>query len=181
MVRGGPVGLTRGSEDAESGLAGYTVQTDDRDGSQPLIFGRPRVDLPIEGRFAPSQPLQDFALPVKELPVDAVVRRTGPLFVPLVDRQNRWQLKHFCQVLGREEDGPLIEGLGTHSETLRINRDSGADHHALVIKSPVIFRRHDSRHSLARHVPYLRRLWPLRQLSRVRVILACPCRPWIRS
>jgi hypothetical protein len=40
--------------------------------------------------------------------------------------------------LGREEDGPLIEGLATHSGTLRMNRASGVDHHAFVIKSPVM-------------------------------------------
>jgi hypothetical protein len=71
----------------------------------PLIFDRPKVDLPVEGRVALFQPFQDFALPVKELPVDTVVRRTGPLLVPLVDRQDRRQLKHGCQVLGREETG----------------------------------------------------------------------------
>jgi hypothetical protein len=51
---------------------------------------------------------------------------------------DRRQLKHVCQVLSREEDRPLIEGLDTHSGTLRMNRDSGADHHALVIKSLVM-------------------------------------------
>jgi hypothetical protein len=105
-----------------------------RHGSKLQTFVRRRVDLPVEGRVAPFQPLQDFALSIKELPVDAVVRRTGPLFIPLVDRQDRGQPKHVCQVLGREEDGPLIEGLGTHTGTLRMKPDSGADHHALVVK-----------------------------------------------
>jgi hypothetical protein len=124
-----------GLKSAGSGSAGYAVPTANRDGSKPLIFDRPRVDLTIEGRVALFQPFQDFALPVKELPVDAVVRRTGPLLVPLVDRHDRRQLKHGRQVLGREEDRPLIEGLCTHSGTLRMNRASGADHHAFVIRS----------------------------------------------
>ena len=131
-------GGSRSIARAQCGTGGYADPTTNRDGSKPLIFDRPRVDLPVEGRVAPFQPFQNCALPVKKLPVDAVVRRTGPLLVPLVDRHDRRQLKHGCQVLGREEDRPLIEGFGAHSGTLRMNRASGADHHAFVMRSPVM-------------------------------------------
>ena len=117
-------------------MSGRCPLTATRPRSTPQTFVRPRVDLPVQGPVATFQPLQDFALSVKELPVDAVVRRTGPLFVPLIEGQDRRQLKHDCQISGGEEDGPLIEGLGTHSGTLRMNPDSVGDHHAFVVKFP---------------------------------------------